>query len=62
MRAPGFALAATKCRTEAIFVFDAGLENGRAYARGIVSNPQILRLSDTRAIGEEGCCPSPACR
>jgi len=20
-------------------------------------NPQILRLSDTRAIGEEGCCP-----
>ena len=45
-------------RTERIFVFDAGWKTGTPTPVACI-NPQILRLSDTRAIGEEGCLSIP---
>ena len=57
--APGRGLAAPQVgRTERIFVFDAGWKTGTPTPVACI-NPQIPRLSDTRAIGEEGCLSIP---
>ena len=57
--APGRGLAAPQVgRTERIFVFDAGWKEGTPTPVACI-NPQIVSLSDTRAIGEEGCLSIP---
>ena len=57
--APGRGLAAPQVgRTERIFVFDAGWKEGTPTPVDCI-NPQIVSLSDTRAIGEEGCLSIP---